>query len=376
MFPHTGPSEGHGIIHFYGAGFRDDFALADVGCNVGGAIGKGKVVSEDEITCVVEEMPLVEEGSVLDATVALNSYSWPPANSNTTYVPYGVQGVFPTMGPYAGGTDILVTGKGFDVDAEKPLCKFGTDADFAIVEGQVLSYDKMVCRSPAEFKLPSNADSLLTVPIGVAFNEQDFEPFTESLHRFRFYNPPNLVAVDPDEVDVGKIIEVYVFADENSEFFEPLPSAEGTASQYGIECNFGRFGNGQGMFVNRTTIKCITPSVQEDPEDIWRETVKLTVALNGQDFDEDNSDLDFSFVGSGSTLAFWPWVLGTLLVGLLLVALVVFCSALLNMANVNNIVKRPVSRQRPHVIRDAYEQISSRAYSRGFMGQRAGSAAQ
>lgn len=135
-----------------------------------------------------------------------------------------------------------------------------------------------------------------------------------------------------------------------------MPSAEGTASQYGIECNFGRFGNGQGMFVNRTTIKCITPSVQEDPESIWKETIKLTVALNGQDFDEENSDLDFSFVGSGSTLVFWPWVLGTLLVGLLLVALVVFCSALLNAVNVENISKRPVSRAaRPHVIRDPYD---------------------
>lgn len=74
------------------------------------------------------------------------------------------------MGPYAGGTDVLVTGKGFDVDVEKALCRFGVEADFAIVEGQVLSYDKMICRSPPEFKLPPNANSILTVPIGVAFN--------------------------------------------------------------------------------------------------------------------------------------------------------------------------------------------------------------
>lgn len=84
-----------------------------------------------------------------------------------------------------------------------------------------------------------------------------------------------------------------------------------------------------GMYLNKTTIKCMTPSVQEDPDDIWRETVKITVALNGQDYDEENSDVDFTFVGTGSTLVFWPYVIGTLLIGLLLVAMIVFCSALL-----------------------------------------------
>ena len=58
--------------------------------------------------------------------------------------------------------------------------------------------------------------------------------------------------------------------------------------------------------------------------------MRVTVALNGQDFDEDNSDVDFTFVGTGSTLVFWPYVVGTLLIGLLLVAMIVFCSAILS----------------------------------------------
>lgn len=86
------------------------------------------------------------------------------------------------------------------------------------------------------------------------------------------------------------------------------------------------------MFVNKTTIKCVTPSIAEDPEDIWRESVRLTVALNGQDFDEDSSELEVTFVGTGSTLSFWPYVVGTLLIGLLLVALFVFCTAALQRA--------------------------------------------
>lgn len=153
--------------------------------------------------------------------------------------------------------------------------------------------------------------------------------------------------------------EIFVFADEDSEFFEPPPTSKNALGQYGIECKFGRFGVGMGMFVNKTTIKCITPSIAEDPESIWRESVKLTVALNGQDFDEENSDIDFTFVGLGSSLSFWPYVLGTLLLGLLLVAIFVFCSTLLQKASFENVVQQrnQVLRQRSkaYVIRDPYD---------------------
>lgn len=74
----------------------------------------------------------------------------------------------------------------------------------------------------------------------------------------------------------------------------------------------------------------MTPSISDDPEDIWRETVKITVALNGQDFDDDTSDADLTFVGTGSEYGFWPYVMGTLLIGLLLVAAVVYLSAYFN----------------------------------------------
>lgn len=125
------------------------------------------------------------------------------------------------------------------------------------------------------------------------------------------------------------------------------------------------------MYVNKTTIKCVTPSVSDDPDSIWKETVRITVALNGQDFDEDNSEVDFTFVGTGSTLVFWPYVIGTLLIGLLLVALIVFCSALLQQASFERVValKSNVrqSRSRPYVIRDPYDQFTSRAYSTGMV---------
>ena len=119
--------------------------------------------------CVVEEMPLIDEGSYYRATVSLNAYSWADATENMTYVPYGVMGVFPNSGPYTGNTDILITGKGFEVENEFARCRFGIPSDYAIVEAQVLSYDKMICKSPAEFKLPATSDATLSMPIGISF---------------------------------------------------------------------------------------------------------------------------------------------------------------------------------------------------------------
>jgi hypothetical protein len=66
----------------------------------------------------------------------------------------------------------LIVGKGFSEELQdKAKCRFGIAADYAIVEAEVLSYDKMICRSPAEFKLPPTADTTLSVPLGVSFNE-------------------------------------------------------------------------------------------------------------------------------------------------------------------------------------------------------------
>ena|ERR1700733_1328281 len=152
MYPHIGPSEGKGIIYFYGADFREDYNNAEIGCRIGDSVGRGKVISKTTIKCVVEEIALVDEGFSHPASVALNSYSW--AESNQTYVPYGVTGLYPNSGPYAGNTDILITGKGFSEDLEdKSKCRFGQNSQFAIVDAEVLSYDKMVCKSPPDLNL-------------------------------------------------------------------------------------------------------------------------------------------------------------------------------------------------------------------------------
>ena len=152
------------------------------------------------------------------------------------------------------------------------------------------------------------------------------------------YDQPVLLKCDPCEVEIGTISEVLVWADENSQFFEPMPSnkpsSEGDSVMNlgsglgGITCQFGRFGETQAIYVNETIIKCVTPSVEDDPDSIYREVVKLTVAMNGVDHDEMTSQVEFMFIGTGTYLVFWPFVIGALLIGLLILALVMCCATI------------------------------------------------
>ena len=100
--------------------------------------------------------------------------------------------------------------------------------------------------------------------------------------------------IDPIEASVGKLTEVYVTADETDGFWQPTPLASGEMpEQYGLKCKFGRFGTTSATYINRTTILCLTPSISDDPSDISTETVSVSVAMNGVDFDEDESPLTF-----------------------------------------------------------------------------------
>lgn len=199
----------------------------------------------------------------------------------------------------------------------------------------------MVCKAPDSYKPVAPATFPIDVPISIALTSDEYDPWTETSHRFRIYEDPTVVRSEPTEVDVGTMSEVLVWADENSMFFEPIPNIKpqteedpdsglanlGTGLD-GITCQFGRFGQTQAIYINETLIKCVTPSVDDDPDSIYREVVKLTVAMNGQDHNEDNSQIEFTFVGTGTYLVFWPFIIGALLIGLLIVALVVCCATI------------------------------------------------
>lgn len=162
MTPNFGPSEGEGEIKMTGDNFRNDFHGVEIGCKVGESIGKGIMTDENTIKCVVEELELVNEDEALVVGIALNSYSWVSNQTNPhLYRPYGIQQMQPSSGPYDGFTDIMVIGKGFmdeNGNSGSPRCKFGVDGNFAIIDAQVIDYNRINCRSPEQFALPENAD--------------------------------------------------------------------------------------------------------------------------------------------------------------------------------------------------------------------------
>lgn len=62
--------------------------------------------------------------------------------------------------------------------------------------------------------------------------------------------------------------------------------------------------------------------------------------------------MEFTFVGTGTYLVFWPFIIGALLIGLLIVALVVCCATLFQKMSMDDFLagKRHVGPEgQPHV---------------------------
>lgn len=135
-----------------------------------------------------------------------------------------------------------------------------------------------------------------------------------------FYSQPDVESITPIEVDVGRIATVTLLSTDDTEFFDPisvdsLPSDDSAGASRSqstlspLKCRFGRFGESTGVFVNSTAIKCTTPPTDEPPDSIYRETVTVSVAMNGQDFLEDTSTAELTFVGTAPYISFAAIVL-------------------------------------------------------------------
>ena len=54
----------------------------------------------------------------------------------------------------------------------------------------------------------------------------------------------------------------------------------------------------------------------------------MTVALNGVDFNDDYSTTEFTFNGTGGSINTWVYIVGTMIMGLLIVSILIFLSAI------------------------------------------------
>lgn len=157
----------------------------------------------------------------------------------------------------------------------------------------------MICKTPPGLAIADPEEWPLDVPFSIALTNDNYQPYTETAHKFRFYHQPSIKAIEPEEGNVGSMTEITVSVDANDDrtnvFFDPIPNsmqglhtnsddqdiAIGLAIQSSIKCKFGRFGESIAVYLNETAVKCITPSIPEDPDEIGRENVPFMISMNG-----------------------------------------------------------------------------------------------
>ena len=73
-------------------------------------------------------------------------------------------------------------------------------------------------------------------------------------------------------------------------------------------------------------MKCATPSIADDPNDIYMEEISLSVAMNGLTFPDDGSEqsIAFTFEGTGEPMGLLPVVLFIIALGVLIAAVIFY----------------------------------------------------
>ena len=103
---------------------------------------------------------------------------------------------------------MIIQGKGFvesESGSDMPRCRFGTPANYVIVEADILSYTRMACRTPEGVAATKPVSWPADVPFSLALVSDSFEPWTQTSHKFRFYQQPAITRIEPEKVTVGLI---------------------------------------------------------------------------------------------------------------------------------------------------------------------------
>ena len=305
IYPKTGPSTGKTTFHVFGKDFRDDFRGAKTVCKVGSSLGEGEVLSDKEVKCNFESLPVEqveytekEDGQKVKSgnpiQIALNGVTFTKKNPKFSVNTYSIQEITPVSGPIETGTTIVVKGAGF-TKSENIRCRFGVPGYFAYTEGTFLDYNRITCPSPKGFEIPVGGTLPFTVPFSIAFNDDEFNPWTQTSHVFTFYKTPDVAIITPKEVNTTTIEPIYLKADsEQQEFFsmplasikeeeyqvlnkegEPIRKVKKTVLEQPIMCRFGKHGVTEGEFYNKTDISCLTPKFQDDDDDIVYEEIPI-----------------------------------------------------------------------------------------------------
>lgn len=296
--PETGPVSGGSLLTIYGGPFKSDFDQANMTCQIGDFASQANKISDNVVQCITPAMDRPRNGTQLIVSVSINGQDY--ANSNLTYSVYGLVDTAPKGGPITGSTEVMI--KGFGFKNTDPRCRFGIDSVNLIVQGKVIDDSHMVCVSPANFKIPDGSQLPLDVPLEIGFSDSKYHPWTHTDNKFRFYDNPKVLALLPAYGWVDERYELTVTADEKQGFFPAITGWKSSGELdvlHAIVCRFGKYGTVPALYVNKTSIKCITPETKIARKEMHEDTVTVEVALNGQDFFKAGS---YTFKGTSTGL--------------------------------------------------------------------------
>lgn len=90
-----------------------------------------------------------------------------------------------------------------------------------------MSYTRLACRVPETLADPTHMTAMpRDFPFSIALSGDEFDPWTESSHKFRLYRQPELASMEPVEAAVGTVAPVYVTVADGSEYFQPMPPSQ------------------------------------------------------------------------------------------------------------------------------------------------------
>jgi hypothetical protein len=346
---------GGGIIQVTGQFFRSDFYGAIVTCQLANTVVPANITSFNSLICPFGPLNYVYQSSssLQDLGIALNNHSYTLPRWNVTSISiFNIFNIIPANGITDGGTLISVKGYGF-VQGATPYCRFGIPGNSQTTYGTVITGEDLTCRSPPA-NVPAVGKIPFLLPFAVSFSDPEYNAFTLAPTFFRYYVQPTIKSISPTWGLVDHNVLITVTSDNTNTFGNAVVGGpegiDGSLVTEPIACDFGSYGTSLGIYINTTAIQCLTPNTKLSLEDVAEDPVSFGVAINAQDFTQ--NDLQYVFTGTKSTGGFgiiWLFAIligACVLVGMLYVLSKLFSSAALESPTRPRVSYEPRASQR------------------------------
>lgn len=236
----------------------------------------------DDSSAVLEQnVGQLIHDSKISVSVTTNGQDWTSDTFLEFIAAHQITSIHPSIGPYMGGTRIIVTGKNF-APSRFLACSFGP---IIIVPAEFRSDSEIVCETPQGYGEKS-------LPVKVTVNGHDF---SSSSFPFLYHEPLILESITPKMApSAGGVIVNVSVAD------KILRSIDSISSSF-IYCRFNAT-MVKASILDSETIACISPAAHANGG-----TVGVDVSINdGIDFSENSLMFHFTHGQLSGTIRLTP----------------------------------------------------------------------